>query len=138
MITPDDLALVHGRAFTDYPRAWSAAEIAEFLEMDGCFLVGDLRAFVIGRVVLDEAEVLTVATDPDFRRQGLARAALQEFADRARGMGAVSAFLEVAEDNIAARPLYLAAGFVEVGRRPRYYHASDGKTVAAILMRKDL
>jgi ribosomal-protein-alanine N-acetyltransferase len=30
-------------------------------------------------------------------------------------------FLEVAADNAAALEFYAQAGFVEVGRRPRYY-----------------
>ena len=42
--------------------------------------------------------------------------------------------LEVASDNTAARQLYAAAGFVTVGRRPRYYRRSD-ETVDALLLR---
>jgi ribosomal-protein-alanine N-acetyltransferase len=43
-------------------------------------------------------------------------------------------FLEVSERNAAARALYAAAGFAEVGRRRRYY--ADGAD--ALVLRRDL
>jgi ribosomal-protein-alanine N-acetyltransferase len=43
-------------------------------------------------------------------------------------------FLEVSATNDAARRLYDGAGFVEVGRRPRYY--ADGTD--AVLMQRAL
>ncbi len=47
-------------------------------------------------------------------------------------------FLEVAEDNAAARALYELHDFRPVGRRPDYYRMRDGSTVAALTMRRDL
>jgi ribosomal-protein-alanine N-acetyltransferase len=44
--------------------------------------------------------------------------------------------LEVAEDNVAARALYGAAGFLEVGNRPAYYRRRSGPTVAALTLRR--
>jgi ribosomal-protein-alanine N-acetyltransferase len=48
--------------------------------------------------------------------------------------GLPSVVLEVASDNAAARGLYAAAGFVMVGRRPRYYRRG-GETIDALLLR---
>lgn len=131
------LAPVHARAFT-MPRPWSQAEFAALLSAPGVILCGDTGAFVLGRVTLDEAEVLTLATDPALRRQGRARAALEAFHAAAAAAGAVSCFLEVAEDNAAARALYAAAGYAPVGRRPGYFRAAEGHDVAAIVMRRPL
>ena len=48
-------------------------------------------------------------------------------------------FLEVAEDNRAARALYAAAGFASVGRRPAYYaRPGAADAVAALILRRDL
>jgi ribosomal-protein-alanine N-acetyltransferase len=42
----------------------------------------------------------------------------------AAARGAAAMFLEVSDRNAAARALYAASGFAEVGRRRRYY--ADG------------
>ena len=76
---------------------------------------------VLARVVADEAEILTLAVDPRLRRQGGGRLLLRAAMDSARQRGAVAMFLEAAPSNAAALALYGSAGFVQVGRRPRYY-----------------
>ncbi len=134
--TAHALAQTHAAA-SDRDRPWSAAEFTALLATPGAFATGDAVAFVLGRVTLDEAEILTLACHPDYRRQGRARAALAEFADAASGRGAVRVFLDVAEDNTAARALYDAAGFTLVGRRPGYF-ARSGGAVAALVMARDL
>lgn len=133
MTAPEALAATHAAAFAD-TRPWSADEFATLLAAPGALLTGDARSFVLGRVVLDEAEVLTVATRPEARRRGLARARLAAFIEAARAAGAATLFLEVAADNIAARALYAAAGLSETGRRRGYYRTAAGTPVDAIVM----
>ena len=127
------LAATHALAFTD-TRSWSADEFRSLLADPSVFLTGNAEAFVLGRVVLDEAEILTLPTPPDRRRQGRARATLEEFVDEAAKRGAVTAFLEVAADNNAAISLYLSAGFAEIARRRGYYRKADGSTVDAVIL----
>lgn len=135
---PAALAATHAAAFLS-ERPWSAAEFETLLAGPGTLFVGDARAFLLGRVVLDEAEVLTLATHPAHRRQGLARAALAAFLAKAGGRGAARALLDVAEDNAPARALYAAAGFAEIARRPAYYAGRGGAgspgTAALVLAR---
>jgi ribosomal-protein-alanine N-acetyltransferase len=61
----------------------------------------------------------------------------QVFAD-ARLRGASEVFLEVRENNAAARHLYRSAGFFDVGRRPDYYAGTTGEHYSAITMRRNL
>ncbi|NCO87237.1 MAG: GNAT family N-acetyltransferase [Rhodobacterales bacterium] len=136
-MTPAALAALHAQAF-DATRPWSEAEFAALLTAAGTILTGDTRAFVLGRVTLDEAEVLTLATAPAYRRQGLARAALAAFEAAAQARGATTVFLEVAEDNAPARALYAAQGYAPAGRRPGYYATGTGTPVAALVLRKTL
>jgi len=131
------LAATHALAFSD-TRGWSADEFRGLLADPSVFLVGDAACFVLGRVVVDEAEVLTLATHPDRRRQGRARVALEGFAQEAATRGASTAFLEVAADNEAALSLYRGAGFSEVARRRKYYRKSEGTQVDAVILRRDL
>jgi ribosomal-protein-alanine N-acetyltransferase len=129
------LAAIHALAFTD-TRSWSADEFRSLLADPSVFLTGNADAFVLGRVVLDEAEILTLATHPDVRRQGRARVVLEEFTNEAAKRGAVTVFLEVAADNIPAISLYLGAGFTEIARRSGYYRKTDGSTVDAVILRR--
>lgn len=131
-VTPAALATTHAAAFLK-ERPWSESEFASLLTGHGTILTGDAAAFAMGRVVLDEVEVLTVATHPDHRRTGLARQRVVALLDKARSMGATAAFLEVAADNDAARALYRDLGFDETGRRRSYYARETGK-IDAITM----
>ncbi len=131
------LAATHARAFrTD--RAWSETEFADLLGNPGILFTGNATAFVLGRIILDEVEILTLATDPVAQRNGLARAALAQFETDARRRGAGMVFLEVAQDNIAAQRLYAASSYGQVGLRPGYYARTTGRPVAALILRKAL
>ena len=136
-LTPDDMAAAHAAAFTQ-SRPWPAAEFTTLLDSPLVFAVGDARCFALVRVVADEAELLTIATRPEHQRQGLARACMQKWQSVACRLGAAEAFLEVAEDNIAAQALYRAFGFAEYGRRTGYYRRQGASPVDALLMRKAL
>lgn len=136
-MTPDALSRLHAAAFAG-GRPWSAAEFAALLAAPGALLLGDARAALLARVALDEAEVLTLATHPAHRRQGLARALLDALRPEAARRGAARAFLEVAEDNAAARALYEGAGYAEVGRRPAYYPREGGAPAAALVLARPL
>jgi ribosomal-protein-alanine N-acetyltransferase len=131
------MAALHAAAMTT-ARPWSAAEFAALLAMPGAFATGDARAFAFGRVVLDEAELLTIATHPDYRRKGLARAAIAAFESEARARSAATAHLEVAADNAAALALYDGAGYRRTGLRRGYYRRGDSTPIDAVLMAKAL
>ncbi|SOB94400.1 GNAT family N-acetyltransferase [Rhodobacter maris] len=132
-MAPEALAVLHSACFTT-PRPWSAAEFSELLASAPCFLLSEPEAFLLGRVIADEAELLTLAVAPGARRQGKAARLVTGFAAEARARGASAAFLEVAASNAPARALYAAAGWTEAGRRKRYYHAPDGTTEDALVL----
>ncbi len=128
------LAVIHGLSFSAAD-AWSANVIGLQLGLPNVFGLYDARgAMVLGRVVADESEILTIAVLPALRRQGLARTLLDLAMDRARDMGALMMFLEVAVSNHAAQALYERAGFRRVGRRARYYPGGAD----ALVLRADL
>ncbi len=137
-MTPKALAALHGRCFTS-PRPWSEAEFTGFQSDPLAFLLveGD-AGFLLGRAVAGEAELLTIAVAPEARGRGLGQRLVSRFLYQARLRGADSAFLEVAEDNAAARALYARAGFTEAGRRRGYYHRHDGAPVDALILRRTL
>lgn len=127
---PAELARLHALCFTT-PRPWGEAEFASILSTTGAFLLTRSHGFLIGRIIADEAELLTIAVAPDARRTGTGRALMAEFNATSRDKGAATAFLEVAADNHAALALYRATGWQQVGQRRRYY----GPDLDAIVMR---
>ncbi|TPV92297.1 MAG: GNAT family N-acetyltransferase [Myxococcales bacterium FL481] len=96
-----------------------ARSYASILVVDGAF--HGLAASICWWRVADEGEILRVATHPAHRRGGLARRLVAECLRRVQGAGCDRVHLEVAARNRAARGLYAAMGFREVGRRPGYY-----------------
>ncbi|MES2897019.1 MAG: ribosomal protein S18-alanine N-acetyltransferase [Pseudomonadota bacterium] len=134
------LARVHAAAFDV---AWPPQEIAGLLDGPGGFALlveDDERAlgFILCRAVAGEAEILTLAVDPAARRRGLALALVEAATGAARMAGAETLFLEVADDNPAARGLYAKAGFGEVGLRRGYYDRGSKPRADAVVMRLDL
>lgn len=93
----------------------------EFLRYD-CLVAevdGVVAGFLVSRLVFidtPEHEILNLAVTPVYRRLGVAKALLKTQIERGG-----SHYLEVRESNLAARQLYEAVGFSEIGRRPNYY-----------------
>jgi ribosomal-protein-alanine N-acetyltransferase len=86
---------------------------------------GAAYGFVVARRAADEVEVLLVAVAEEARRCGAGTALVEAALADAAHAGAVSAHLEVRASNAAAIALYQRLGFVAVGRRPRYYDATE-------------
>ena len=80
---------------------------------------------VVGWMLVDELHIATIATHPDFRRQGIARKLLSHALSHAIDEGAQSSFLEVRESNLAAQEMYRQFGYQATGRRRHYYRDND-------------
>lgn len=101
--------------------------------------VATIHSRLVGMLILwmimDEAHIATIATHAKFRRVGVGSQLLENALQSAFGEGARTAFLEVRAGNIAARAMYEKFGFVEDGRRLRYYKDNHED---AVLMSLDL
>ena len=82
---------------------------------------GKIAAYGGVIVAADEAQILNIATHPDFRKRGLGRAIVKTIINYSKGCGAEFITLEVRENNNAAIALYKLFGFCEVGRLKQYY-----------------
>lgn len=134
------IATLHGQSFR---RGWGEGEIggllAERAVLCHCARIGQRFAgFILSRIAADEAEILSVSVVADRRGGGLGRVLLDLHLRRLAGLGAQAVFLEVDEQNVAARRLYARTGFQEVGRREGYYRDAAGKAATALVLRRDL
>jgi [ribosomal protein S18]-alanine N-acetyltransferase len=143
LVHTDLLAGMHRICFTE---TWDGDAMASLLTMpgaggliavDGDSLVPAARppgpaGFILWRTALDEAEILTVAVLPPWRRTGLGGQLLAAALAASAEAGARCMFLEVATDNIAALSLYQKWGFCQAGLRKGYYSGKD-----AAVMRRD-
>lgn len=84
-------------------------------------LDGRIIAVLVGWFIVDEFHIATIATHPEFRGQGIGRRLLLHVLGSAKEEGAIRAFLEVRESNLIALKMYRDLGFVEDGRRVKYY-----------------
>jgi ribosomal-protein-alanine N-acetyltransferase len=104
--------------------------------------VAELDERVVGMLVLwmivDEAHIASLATHPEFRRQGIAKRLLVVALEKAYAEGARSALLEVRAGNEAAQNMYKRFGFEEVGRRERYYKDNNEDAILMTLKRLPL
>ena len=132
---PEALAALHAAAF---PAPWDAAAFAALSAQPGVLALVEDDGFILIRVVADEAEILTLAVRPEARRRGLGARLVAAAAARAAALGAERLFLEVAQDNAAARGLYARSGFAEVGRRRGYYARPGATAVDALTLALNL
>ncbi len=129
------MAEIHAASFE---RGWDALEMSQHIAKDICLGLGDpLQCFIICRAAADQADILTIATHSEFRRQGLGAQLLDAAMNHMAGGNISTVFLDVAEDNQGAIALYKKAGFQAIGRRPAYYKREKGR-VAALNFSKEL
>lgn len=141
----DTLSELHGEAFR---RGWSAAEFEALLVQEGVHaLIADHgrwwkrrqpAGFVLYRMAVDEAEILSIAVARACRRRGIARQLMDEalrdlYRERVRVL-----HLEVEDGNLAAMGLYQALDFRETNRRPGYYAQTSGSRRGALMMQLQL
>ncbi|MHB8653286.1 MAG: ribosomal protein S18-alanine N-acetyltransferase [Terriglobia bacterium] len=113
-------------------------ESARWLEADyirltadpgGIILVAELETMTPPKVMgfvaflrlIDEAELLNLAVDPEHHHQGIGKALLEEARKQLLQAGTKQVFLEVRQSNKVAQQLYYAAGFGLHSMRKDYY-----------------
>ena len=130
------VADIHALSFE---RPWPALDMSRHIKRDLCFgLINaeDVRSFIIIGRAGSDADIYTIATHPDERGKGYGAALIDHVIDFLVDQGLRNLFLEVAEDNQAARALYKSAGFEATGRRPGYYKRLSGRVAAVTYTRR--
>ncbi len=114
-----------------FGEAWTPSQCLGMLALPGVWLTlaridERVAGFALARAVLDESELLLLATRPALRRRGIGGILLRSVIADARTRGATMMHLEVRANNDAVA-LYRGEGFRKIGERRDYYRGNDGK-----------
>lgn len=125
-----------------FGEAWTAGQCLAMLTIPGSRLLiartgGTIAGFALTRTIMDESELLMIATHPDHRRQGVGRTLTQAVIEDVAKNGSKLVFLEVREGN-PALSLYSDVGFLQVGRREKYYRGKTGEYFNALTLRYEI
>jgi len=140
---PADLDAIMALERASFPTdAWSAAMMREELvSPHGWYVVDEEAGRLVGYAGLravksaKDADVQTIAIAEAARGRGRGRTLLRALLDEAARRSVAEVFLEVRADNPVAQALYASEGFLEIGRKPRYYQPDD---VDAVVMKIDV
>lgn len=134
---------IMSRAFDPaYGEAWTASQLDGFMSLPGVQLTlaridQACLGFALTRQVLDETELLLIATEPRWQTHGVGSRLLEHCLSAARHARVSMIHLEV-RDNNPAIDFYSHLGFEQVHRRPAYYKGQDGSYFDALTMRLTL
>lgn len=123
-LTYADLPRVMAIERRSFPTAWSLSMfVLELSKPSGVCLAAidgrELVGYLICARYAEAYHLMNLAVDPDRRRQGIARALIDEMLERVGADASVT--LEVRVSNSGAIALYESYGFRSVGTRRRYY-----------------
>ncbi len=138
-MTAADLPAVH-EIDCQSPSPWSLGQLEQEMKAAGgrqllcrSRKLRCLTGFLLTRIILDEAEILRLATAQEYQRRGVASRLLEYFIVTARHQQIRRIHLELRAANSPARALYEKFAFEMTGRRPNYY--TDPKDDALCLTR---
>ena len=130
------VAELERKCFSD---PWSERSVAAELENPlSLWLVALLGRTVVGYVgsqsVMEQADMMNIAVNPDYRRQGIAESLIERLVAELKDKQVSSLTLEVRASNAPAIALYRKLGFSQVGKRPNYYR---NPREDALILRKE-
>lgn len=109
-----------------FPDPWSLKSIEGTLEQKnyvnlGVWREGELLGYLFFSCMMDEGEIIRIATAPKERRKGIAKLLFSELKKNCLEQGVDKWMLDVRAGNDAAFACYRKLGFCEDGRRKDFY-----------------
>jgi ribosomal-protein-alanine N-acetyltransferase len=132
----EDLAEVMAIEQAIYTHPWTQNNFVDSIragyECRTWRLNGELVGYFILMAAAGEAHLLNLSIAQPHQRRGYGAVLLGEVTALARGLGAMTVFLEVRPSNRAAQKLYTRFGFRKVAVRRGYYPAHAGREDALV------
>jgi len=132
-----DLDAVMQIEIVNFPFPWTAGNFKDSINSGHICLLLEIDEAVIGyailMMVLDEAHLLNISVSSAWKCKGWGRHLLNHMMQIGREKGGLNMFLEVRPSNVSAITLYESIGFNEMGMRPGYYPAHNGRENAVLM-----
>jgi len=133
----DDVPAVSAMENLSYEFPWSPGVFGDCVKAGHSCWVLCVDGMIAGYGILStgagEAHLLNLCIGPEHRGRGLGRHLLGRLLDIAKWNRAERIFLEVRPSNPLAKTLYESVGFRQIGVRPRYYPAREGREDAIVM-----
>jgi len=137
LMNEDDLDSVVKIELASYPFPWTRGIFRDCLHVGYTCRVyeidNEILAYAVMSIGAGEAHILTLVVREDYRNGGLGNMFMQYMLNIAKKHRVTIMLLEVRPSNSGAILLYRKLGFNEVGVRPNYYPAENGREDAVIM-----
>mgnify|MGYP005799571333 CR=1 FL=1 len=129
---------MHFTVFSEFDDFWNISNLEDdLLSENSEWYIIKIENKIIGfagiKIVLDEADIMNIAINKNFRGQGFALKLLSYIIEKCQNNNIKKINLEVNEKNIPAINLYKKLQFNEIGRRKNYYDGNDAILMSLIL-----
>ena len=136
-MTASDLDAIMAIERVNFPFPWTEGNFKDSMNSGYMCLVMEqgkqLMGYAILMMVLDEAHLLNISVAQSHQGKGWGRYLLVQMMEMGREKGGLNMFLEVRPSNHSALGLYESMGFNEMGIRPGYYPAHNGREDAVLM-----
>jgi len=136
-MTASDLDAMMAIERVNFPFPWTEGNFKDSINSGYMCLIMEQGQQLIGyavlMMVLDEAHLLNISVAQSHQGQGWGRYLLLQMMEIGREKGGLNMFLEVRPSNHSALGLYESMGFNEMGIRPGYYPAHNGREDAVLM-----
>ena len=131
-----EIKLIKNNLKSDYDDFWSKEALEqELLNENRIYILAknentnEVLGFAGISIIFNEAELMNIVVKKNKRKHGIGKALLEKIINICIENNIEVVKLEVNENNISAKNLYKSCGFIQTGKRERYYNNKD----AAIL-----
>lgn len=138
-MTPEDIKVISKNFNTEFDEFWSIDTLKnDFNNPNTAYFIAKLNDEIVGFVgtlkIVDELNIMNIATKVDKRSLGIATKLLSYVIEYSKSIGCKSITLEVNENNIPAIHLYEKFNFKRIGLRKKYYNNTDNAILMTLLV----
>ena len=136
-MTEEDIECLSPIWLSDFDNFWPFSLLkAEFKNSNSICLVAKNENEIVGIASLwkciDDIHITNIVVKRAFRGQKFGTALLEKMIEVSKNLDYSSIALEVNENNIIAKNLYLNHGFKELGIRKKYYNNKDNAIIMTL------
>lgn len=126
-VTSEDISVISQIENSSFSDPWSENSFREALENPLMHFrcaeneAGEICGYSLMMVFDEDGEIMSIASSPDHRREGIGKLLLSRMISEAAECGAKNIYLEVRFSNNPAITLYVSNEFKKIGIRKNYY-----------------